>query len=99
MSGFGPSASRMLLLTLWLHSVHRVVVPFVARDALRLVSQLALPSTAADCSAFAGRLSPMVSRSSIRVSAYKVPFRGAMPNPSIERTCPGKPGQASHLKR
>ena len=22
-----------------------------------------------------------------------------MPNPSIERTCPGKPGQASHLKR
>ena len=21
------------------------------------------------------------------------------PNPSIERTCPGKPGQASHLKR
>jgi hypothetical protein len=23
----------------------------------------------------------------------------AMPNPSIERTCPGKPGQASHVKR
>jgi uncharacterized protein (DUF1778 family) len=22
-----------------------------------------------------------------------------MPNPSIERTCPGKPGHASHLKR
>jgi len=21
------------------------------------------------------------------------------PNPSIERTCPGKPGQASHLQR
>ena len=21
------------------------------------------------------------------------------PNPSIERTCPGKPGHASHLKR
>ena len=26
-------------------------------------------------------------------------FRDARPNPSIERTCPGKPGQASHLKR
>jgi hypothetical protein len=24
---------------------------------------------------------------------------GARSNPSIERTCPGKPGQASHLKR
>ena len=23
----------------------------------------------------------------------------AGPDPSIERTCPGKPGQASHLKR
>jgi hypothetical protein len=22
-----------------------------------------------------------------------------MPSPSIERTCPGKPGQASHVKR
>jgi hypothetical protein len=22
-----------------------------------------------------------------------------MPNPSIERTCPGKPGHASHVKR
>jgi len=25
--------------------------------------------------------------------------QSALPNPSIERTCPGKPGQASHLKR
>ena len=25
--------------------------------------------------------------------------RRVTPNPSIERTCPGKPGQASHLKR
>ena len=24
---------------------------------------------------------------------------GVRPNPSVERTCPGKPGQASHLKR
>ena len=22
-----------------------------------------------------------------------------LPNPSIERTCPGKPGHASHVKR
>ncbi len=26
-------------------------------------------------------------------------LQSALPNPSIERTCPGKPGQASHLKR
>jgi hypothetical protein len=26
-------------------------------------------------------------------------FESATPNPSIERTCPGKPGHASHLKR
>jgi hypothetical protein len=25
--------------------------------------------------------------------------RKQAPNPSIERTCPGTPGQASHLKR
>jgi hypothetical protein len=25
--------------------------------------------------------------------------RKVPPNPSIERTCPGKPGHASHLKR
>ena len=30
--------------------------------------------------------------------AGRVPS-GARSNPSIERTCPGKPGQASHLKR
>lgn len=28
-----------------------------------------------------------------------VAMQSVMPNPSIERTCPGKPGQASHLKR
>jgi hypothetical protein len=27
------------------------------------------------------------------------PCQRVMPNPSIERTCPGKPGHASHLKR
>ena len=32
-------------------------------------------------------------------SATVVPCLRAMPNHSIERTCPGKPGQASHLKR
>lgn len=26
-------------------------------------------------------------------------FRKMTPDPSIERTCPGKPGNASHLKR
>ncbi len=26
-------------------------------------------------------------------------FLPARPNPSIERTCPGKPGHASHVKR
>ena len=30
--------------------------------------------------------------------AGRVPL-SALPNHSIERTCPGKPGQASHLKR
>jgi len=32
-------------------------------------------------------------------STTAVPCLREMPNPSIERTCPGKPGQASHLKR
>ena len=32
-------------------------------------------------------------------SATVVPCLRVLPNPSIERTCPGKPGQASHLKR
>jgi hypothetical protein len=32
-------------------------------------------------------------------SAPPTPKSRAMLNPSIERTCPGKPGQASHVKR
>ena len=31
--------------------------------------------------------------------APSVACHRAMPNPSIERTCPGKPGHASHVKR
>ena len=31
--------------------------------------------------------------------ASSVARQPAMPNPSIERTCPGKPGHASHVKR
>jgi hypothetical protein len=50
-------------------------------------------------SAFAGRLAVMGSTFSVGVSGRKVPWQRAMPNPSIERTCPGKPGHASHLKR
>ena len=38
-----------------------------------------------------------------RYSAFRPAVKHAcawpLPNPSIERTCPGKPGQASHLKR
>jgi hypothetical protein len=50
-------------------------------------------------SAFAGRLAVMGSTFSVGVSGHKVARQRAMPNPSIERTCPGKPGHASHLKR
>jgi hypothetical protein len=32
-------------------------------------------------------------------SVTSAPCQHALPNPSIERTCPGKPGHASHLKR
>jgi hypothetical protein len=41
--------------------------------------------------------STMLSRVSRQASS--VAFVGAMPNPSIERTRPGKPGRASHVKR
>ena len=38
-----------------------------------------------------------------RYSAFRLAvvhaFAWPLPNPSIERTCPGKPGHASHLKR
>jgi hypothetical protein len=50
-------------------------------------------------SAFAGRLAVMISKSSSRVSGSKVACLRAMPNPSINRTCPGKPGHAGYLKR
>jgi hypothetical protein len=38
---------------------------------------------------------------SLRVYRAKSPYvQGeAAPNPSIERTCPGEPGHASHVKR
>jgi hypothetical protein len=34
-----------------------------------------------------------------RLAAQQCIQRVVPPNPSIERTCPGKPGQASHVKR
>jgi len=42
-------------------------------------------------------LSPFTSMSV--VSQSQSPVRAVRPNPSIERTSPGKPGAASHLKR
>jgi hypothetical protein len=50
-------------------------------------------------SAFAGRLAVMIQKSSSRVSGTTVARQRALPNPSIERTSPGKPGAASHVKR
>lgn len=42
-----------------------------------------------------GHLLPL-SPARLQIKARHICVR---PNPSIERTCPGKPGQASHLKR
>ena len=66
---------------------------------LREVSQLVLPGTAADYSAFAVRLAIRNSKSKVHSLGSKVVRETAMPNTSIERTCPGKPGHASHVKR
>ena len=41
----------------------------------------------------------MESKSEPLASRSKSARYALMPNPSIERTCPGKPGHASHLKR
>ena len=41
----------------------------------------------------------MGSQSEPPASRSKAASSALMPNPSIERTCPGKPGHASHLKR
>jgi hypothetical protein len=41
----------------------------------------------------------MHSKSSVGVSGYKAVRLREMPNPSINRTCPGKPGPAGYLKR
>jgi hypothetical protein len=60
-------------------------------------------SAARDGSAGVARLqrpelrSAMLSRVSRQASS--VAFGSVMPNPSIERTRPGKPGRASHVKR
>ena len=55
-----------------------------------------------------GSLGPALLPSTVAVGSkrsrlYRLAPTGAaqsvMPNPSIERTCPGKPGHASHVKR
>jgi hypothetical protein len=40
-----------------------------------------------------------MAESSFLSSSCTVPCSRAMPNPSINRTCPGKPGHAGYLKR
>ena len=39
------------------------------------------------------------SKASPVVKKHHMLSLAARPNPSIERTCPGKPGHASHVKR
>jgi len=45
------------------------------------------------------RAEAMVAKSGFLSSSGKVACSRAMPNPSINRTCPGKPGPAGYLKR
>src|ERR1041384_4381549 len=77
------------------------VVVGASRRSAAPGSQLwALPGTAALLSRFFGkplRLAPGVP--GLIVLPVLRLATGAMPNPSIERTCPGKPGHASHVKR
>ena len=44
-------------------------------------------------------LASLVAEPGFLSSSSTGPCQRALPNPSIERTCPGKPGHASHLKR
>ena len=68
-------------------------------QALRRSAQPNTTSRAATSFARGGGFGLFASDTTQRtMRAGSVP-QSALPNPSIERTCPGKPGQASHLKR
>ena len=51
------------------------------------------------CLSFGCYAAAVQSRVKFRASSSKSACRSARPNPSIERTRPGKPGRASHVKR
>jgi hypothetical protein len=76
-----------------------------ARSApIRALRRSAKPNTrgragTSCCAARAGGVRLLAGGATQRtIRAGRVP-QNALPNPSIERTSPGKPGHASHLKR
>ena len=83
-------------------SVHRFIKgQFRSRysEALRGSAALEMRGRAGTSFARAGGFSLFASGATQRTMHAGCVLLWARPNPSVERTCPGKPGQASHLVR
>jgi hypothetical protein len=92
---------------LWGQSVARASRPLVSQNRVGAPRRSAAPGSQLIGAAVYGSDFPslrcyapfIVVEVSFRASNHKAACLCARPNPSIERTSPGKPGAASHLKR
>jgi hypothetical protein len=69
-----------------------------AVGAKRFVAEETARWTCSECGSLFACTSRSASIAATRGNAYSQRGADTTPNPSIERTCPGKPGHASHVK-
>ena len=102
---FGSRKALVIRVACGVFRASQSLVRLEAGTFPRRPSRLGAPGSSRGVGAFAGFESntPSVSCARVRYSALRHPAAAFSacppPNPSIERTSPGKPGAASHLKR